>query len=303
MSRKKTHEEYAEELANINQNITVLEEYINAKTAILHKCNLDGHIWAMSPNNALNGTGCPMCAGNLKKTTEQYIKEVKNINQNIEVLGEYININTPILHKCKIDEHTWMGEPANILHGKGCPICGNRRTSKLLRKAHDKYVKDVNERNPSIEVIDQYIDAYTPILHKCKIDGCEWMARPHNILHRNGCPKCRESSGERAIRQWLESHNIQYIYQKTFSNCKDIKTLPFDFYLSEYNLCVEYDGEQHFDPIDFAGEGQQCAQEKFKKIQHHDQIKNQYCKNNNIRLLRIPYFKNIEEELNNFLFI
>lgn len=303
MSRKKTHEEYVAELADINKNITVLEEYINAKTPILHQCNLDGYIWSISPNNALNGTGCPMCAGNLKKTTEQYIEEVKNINQDIEVLGEYININTPTLHKCKIDGYTWMGEPANILNGKGCPMCGNKRTSQLLRKAHDQYIKEVNERNPSIEVIEQYIDAYTPILHKCKIDGCEWMARPHNILHRNGCPKCRESSGERIIRQWLESNKIQYIYQKTFSNCKDIKILPFDFYLLEHNTCVEYDGEQHFEPVDFAGKGQQYAQEQLKKIQCHDSIKNQYCKDNNIRLLRIPYFKNIEEELNNFLFI
>ena len=63
---------------------------------------------------------------------------------------------------------------------------------------------------------------------------------------------------------------------------------------------IEYDGEQHFRPIEYFG-----GQKKFELQQKHDTIKNEYCKNNGIPLLRIPYFKydNIEEELNNFLFI
>lgn len=114
------------------------------------------------------------------------------------------------------------------------------------------------------------------------------------------CPQCNESKGEKKIRLWLEKNNIPYKKQEKFDNCRDIKPLPFDFYLPTFNIAIEYDGRQHFEPIEFFG-----GQEYFESVKMHDGLKNEYCKNNGIPLLRIPYFKfdNIEEELNNFLFI
>lgn len=88
--------------------------------------------------------------------------------------------------------------------------------------------------------------------------------------------------------------------QKTFKDCKDKKLLPFDFYLPAYNLIIEYDGEQHFDiKHSFSGE------DGFVNTIIHDAIKNQYCEDNNINILRIPFweFDNIEklikEKINN----
>lgn len=97
---------------------------------------------------------------------------------------------------------------------------------------------------------------------------------------------------------WLDSHGVKYMQQKAFDDCCDIKPLPFDFYLPEYNCCIEYDGEQHYRAVDYFG-----GEDGFKKTVAHDNIKNDYCKNNDIKLLRIPYYANVEEELNNFLFI
>lgn len=70
--------------------------------------------------------------------------------------------------------------------------------------------------------------------------------------------------------------------------------LTFDFYLPEHNICIEYDGEQHFKPIKIFG-----GNLYFKQIKYHDKIKTQYCKTNNIELIRIPYtkFKNIKQIL------
>ena len=298
-----TTEQYVEAVKNINPNVEVMGEYINATTPILHKCKIDGCEWEARPYAILRGDRCPKCTGNKKRTTEEYKQELANINPDVEVIEEYINSTTPILHKCKIDGHIWCAAPNNMLNGRGCPVCKFRKLSKLFSRTHEEYVKEVTECNPDIEVIGQYINARTPILHRCKLDGYEWYAIPYNILLGQGCPQCQESNGERLVRQWLESHEIQYTYQKIFSNCKDAKTLPFDFYLSDYNICIEYDGQQHYEPVDFAGKGQEWAQQQFEKTQYHDKIKNKYCEDNNIRLLRIPYFKNIEEELNNFLFI
>lgn len=297
---KKTTEQYVIELHNINPDIEVMGEYISARTPIRHKCKVDGYEWDAAPVSTLSGNGCAMCAGNAKKTTNDYEYELANVNHNIIVIEAYINSLTPILHKCNIDGNEWKASPANILHGQECPECVKRRLSKKFSKLHEQYVKDVSNINVDIEVIGEYINSKTPILHRCKIDGCVWMARPHNILSGRGCPCCKESHGEKQIRVWLNDHKIEYEYQHQFEGCKDKKLLPFDFYLPILNICIEYDGVQHFEPIDFAGRGDEWVLSQLKILQLHDKIKTDYCRDNNIVLLRIPYFLSTKEELEKF---
>lgn len=75
-----------------------------------------------------------------------------------------------------------------------------------------------------------------------------------------------------------------------------LKNIHFDFYLPEENICIEFDGEQHFRPIDYFG-----GENTFKLTQKRDKIKNKYCKNNNIKLLRIKYDENITKKLKSIL--
>ena len=291
----KSHEQYICELTNKHHNIKALERYNGALTPILHRCLIDGYEWKTSPSNILFGKGCPKCANNIKLTPQIYIDRVHKINENIDVLEDYIDGQTKILHRCKIHDYQWNVRPCSILHGTGCPTCGIEKQTNDRRKTQEQYEKELHTVNKNIIVIDNYISSCIPIKHKCLIDGNEWYGRPGNILHGQGCPKCKSSHGEKKVEKWLEEHNIEYNRQKIFNDCRDIKPLPFDFYLPKLNLCIEYDGEQHFKPSKFFG-----GEKAFKVRQKHDQIKNEYCKNNGISLLRIPYFKNIEEELNNF---
>ena len=308
MSKKKTHEEYVQELAGKNPNIQVVEKYISINVPILHRCLIHNVIWKTTPGRVLNGIGCEECRKekfrkSRCKTHEQYVKEVELINPDIIIIGQYIDAKTPIDHYCKKHNILWKAYPSNILRGIGCKECGNEKIRDKNIKLHNKYVEDLSMINTNIDVIEEYKGAHIPILHRCKIDGYTWYASPANILSGKGCPNCQESHGERSVRQWCEKNNITYLYQKTFNGCKNVKNLPFDFYLPGYNLCIEYDGEQHFRPVDFSGKGEEWALNQFKKTKLHDEIKNQYCKNNNIHLLRIPYYKNVEEELEHFLFI
>ena len=78
--------------------------------------------------------------------------------------------------------------------------------------------------------------------------------------------------------------NIKFEREYKFEDCRNKNLLPFDFYLLDYNSCIEFDGSQHFKLNEFFG-----GAEGFKKIVKNDQIKNEYCKNNNIRLIRIRY--------------
>ena len=88
-----------------------------------------------------------------KKTHEEYVAEVATINANIEVIDQYINSDTKIKHRCKIDQHEWYARPSTILKGTGCPICGTRAMVKAESKTHDSYVKEVALINPNIIVI------------------------------------------------------------------------------------------------------------------------------------------------------
>jgi len=88
---------------------------------------------------------------------------------------------------------------------------------------------------------------------------------------------------------------ISSLKEYKFDNCKNKNPLPFDFYLPEHNICIEFDGEQHFKSISYFG-----GEKGFKNTQKNDLIKTSYCKENNIKLIRINYleFKKIEEILN-----
>lgn len=295
---RKDHEQYISELQKSNSNIVLVGTYINAVTSILHKCLIDGYEWYAQPNNILSGKGCPVCANNIKKTHKEYVDEVAKISSHIQVLEEYINSNTPILHRCNIHNLEWKVIPSSIIQGCGCLECGKEKLRNSLIKSHQCYVEELKEVNPNVIVLEEYKGSYTPILHRCLIDGNEWYTTPTSILTGNGCPQCHESKGEKEIRRLLDKYGIAYESQYKFDDCKDTRILPFDFYLPDYNSCIEYQGKQHYEPIEYFG-----GQEKLEYIQKHDSIKNEYCKNKGITLLHIPYDKNIEEELNNFLFI
>lgn len=300
-SRCKTTEQYIEQVHKVNPNINVLGSYVNARTAILHRCNLHNIEWFAFPENILKGCGCIKC-GNTKiglknsKSYEEYISQLKEVHPTIICIGEYVNSSTPILHKCIIDGYTWMTAPISLVSCResGCPKCAGN-----LLKTHDEYVNEVTSLNPGIEVIGTYINARTKITHRCKKDGYEWDTYPYSILSGCGCPRCKISHGERKIASWLDKNNIKYISQKKFNDCVDKFALPFDFYLEDYNVAIEYDGEQHYRPVNIFG-----GKKAFEKRIQHDRTKTKYCRDNGIRLLRIPYYtKDIDEKLNNFLFI
>ena len=112
------------------------------------------------------------------------------------------------------------------------------------------------------------------------------------------CPFCKESKGERTIEKYLIKNNIKYVRQHRFDDCKYERKLPFDFYIPSLNTLIEYDGELHYKSVDYFG-----GDDHYNKTLIRDKIKDSYCKNNNIKLIRIPYWElnNVESILNNNL--
>lgn len=135
------------------------------------------------------------------------------------------------------------------------------------------------------------------ICNKCKQ---VFKQKGYNHLNGKGCNHCRRSLGEAFIQRFLTEHGITYEREKYFKGCKNKGKLFFDFYLPAYNLCIEFQGQQHYEPHFFMAllkKPKEEAIEVLKAQQHRDQIKRDYCKKNGIRLLEITYKDNIEKAL------
>lgn len=148
-----------------------------------------------------------------------------------------------------------------------------------------------------------YIHSQTKVCIICPNHGEFWQI-PKSHLHGSGCPKCKTSKGELLVEKILEKHNIEYINQKTFDDCKDKILLRFDKYIPSYNLCIEYDGLHHFQPVIFGKMSKNESYKNFKETQKRDKIKNNYCKNQNIPILRIKYTlspKQVENKILEFI--
>lgn len=314
MPRRKTHEDFVTEIKNKFPNIAVIGVYTNNKTKIEFQCLIDGclHKWLARPDNILSGYGCPECAKRKIsaariKTHEEFVEEVAIKNPGVKVLGKYVSDNTKIEFQCNNPGcgHRWFATPDKIIHAlTGCPECAKSNSAKKRSKTHKNFVNEVQRKNPNIEVVGEYAGVKTKIEFKCRVCGHTWLATPDSIVNGNsGCPICAQSHGERSITIWLKNNLVDFIPQCKFNNCRDIEPLPFDFYLPKYNICIEYDGVQHFKPVNFGGISDECAMINFKQTQLHDNIKTKYCTQHGIILIRISYLEknNINSILDNVI--
>lgn len=297
--RKSTTEKFIEKSNKIHNNLYdySLVEYINNHTDVNIICPIHGE-FPQPPNRHLNGCGCFKC-GKISTSDKQKIPLkvlLKRFNKIHKTkydysLVNYTNIDGLINIICPI-HGTFEQTPNNHLHNHGCPDCTKNRkstTEKFIKKAQlihgDKY--DYSQVN--------YINAHKNVKIRCKKHDYTFDIIPNNhihIKHKRGCPICKESNGEKIIRRLLEDSNIKYDRQKIFDKCRYKRPLPFDFYLSEYNICIEFDGEQHSNKNHYFNE-----RNDFKTQQIKDNIKTEYCKNNNIELIRIKYNDDILDKL------
>ena len=279
--------------------------YINNKSKIHLKCLTDNHIWYVAFFNFINSkTKFNKCSNNnsikYNSLTNDYvinniINKCKKLNYEIIEPFIYINNKSKIHLKCLNDGYTWWVSYYGFINNdNNCAKCSNNP-----RITQEEAEKNILERCKEMkyELIEPFIykTNITKIKIMCLNDDNEWYVSYHKFINqKTGCPKCKKSKGEITIESFLSKNNIYHIKQKRFNECKHINTLPFDFYLPNYNICIEYDGEQHFKPKKFYG-GDKYLNKRIKL----DKIKNNYCKENNIKLIRIPYteFKNIEDIL------
>jgi len=154
-----------------------------------------------------------------------------------------------------------------------------------IRKTTEQFIKESNEVHDFKFSYDKtnYVKNQIKVIITCPVHG-DFNQNPLSHLQGNGCPSCNESRGEKEIAKYLDKNEISYYRQHKFDDCKNIFQLPFDFYLPKYRVVIEFDGIQHYEPLNFFG-----GVEYFEKLKNNDKIKNDYCEDNYINLIRIRY--------------
>ena len=214
----------------------------------------------------------------------------------LSTIEDYDGVKAPLKFLCPTHgEQTIYLD--SLKNGCGCKLCGRQRMADSHRLSIDYVTSFVSSKNNSILLNpDDYINAHIRNLRvKCGTCGEIYVTSLKNYkwINTGKCPKCdqAQSRAENIIELFLKKYGVNFISEKRFEDCKDKITLPFDFYLPDFNTCIEYDGEHHYYAV--------FGEEQYKRTVYHDQIKDSYCKSHDIELIRIPYwnFNNIENIL------
>lgn len=271
------------EKANIKHNNKYcysLVNYLNNNSYIEIICPEHGKFKQLT-NNHLSGQGCPKCVGK-SLSKDEILDRCRKIHNN---KYEYLNIDIikkEVLINCEFHGHFFQKLNNHMNMKQGCPKC------KGLKKTTDDFIRQSIDIHGDVYDYSEveYILAKKKVKIICKKHGIFEQAPTHHLSGQS-CPKCNCSNGERIINKILSDRKINYKHHHVFN---DFTNYEFDFYLPEKNLCIEYDGVQHFKPVSYFG-----GLKSFELQKIRDEIKNEYCKKNDIKLLRISYLEdNIE---------
>ena len=276
----------------LNQYDLFLIEYITSKNIIAH--DKDGYKYKITLTNLL---------GN--KTPSKWMRNPFVV----ENLRLYLSINCP--------NYIWLDNEYKGIKAKYRFICLNHIEEGIqyntfdniinnhhickycsYEKMRDDRVLPLDEviqlcKNKNVEYYGRYTKNHeTYIQYYCKShpDIIQEMSLTHFRTSNVPCHFCNITSGELKIHEYLLRRHINHIPQYSFDDCVSINKLRFDFYLPEFNTCIEYDGQQHYFPVNFNGSNDNGISD-FENTQKRDQIKNDYCQKNNIKLIRIPYWE------------
>lgn len=310
MTKKKTDSEFKAQVEQIAKGeYSFLDAYKDARTKITCCHNKCGNVWEISPDNFLRGKRCPECQNesrilnrrNSLKRVEEIIRQKSG--GEFEYISGYVNSKSKVKVKHLRCGRTIVKPFSAFYDGITCSCektnrdivdfksNGDRIQCKAdFQRYIDKYVTG------EYVIIGKYVKSTKPILLKHVECGNLTEISPHNFKNGVRCDKCKSYKGELKIRDLLLKKGVFFEEQVRFSDCRLKKPLVFDFFLPIHNILIEFDGEQHDRPIERWG-----GEKAFRLQRKRDEIKNNYCKNNGITLVRIGYYENIEQKIKRYI--
>lgn len=238
---------------------------------------------------------------NLKRpTTEEnriynYHKCIELLQEKFDIIilaTEYTDIRQKIQYICNKHPQVLHTGTWDTLFRKMycCNLC---KDEAMIERAKQKFIKDMNKiYGDDLQIIGEYQSCYAPIQILCKQCDTLFYGKPYHLTEGHGCPKCTSSLGEKAIRRWFNENGIKYQDQYKIQGCKHTKPLSYDFYIPAKNMLIEYQGIQHYQPVEVFG-----GEEAFKKQQVNDEIKRNFAIDNGYNFVEIKYDENINDKL------
>lgn len=286
-----TKEKYQENLQKRfpQDDLTVLDPFTGASKPVKIRCNQCNQIFSYNAGTTLYNKKrthfCPLCNCDTIKELREACKQ-----EDITVIQSTPNVTDFWEMRCNKCGTVFKRLPTKWLK-KSCPECGS---------IHGAYTKEQRQEmidnafgKGEFEVLDTGgKDRNFVVRHKC---GYIRSTQYSNFIRSSGCPKCSGtmSKGEQKILNYLDSHGIEYVSQQKMGDTKQ----SFDFFLPALNVALEFNGAQHYKPIEIFG-----GEERFTQQQEYDLKKKEYCEKNNIILKVISYleYENIDNILDDF---
>lgn len=220
-------------------------------------------------------------------TKEKFVNGANKLHNNFYSYEKtiYFDCFTEIIITCPI-HGDFLQTPKSHMRKRGCKKCGLIRQSEgqiKLRMPFEKFIERAifihNNKYDYSKVKYGMTNKKIEII--CPLHGSFWKL-PHKHLAGRGCRKCSDSTGEKTIVKILNKNKILFEPQKTFESCRYKRKLAFDFFLPDYNTLIEFDGQTHYEDV--------YGLDVLERTQIRDKFKNNWTLENNIRLLRIPYY-------------
>lgn len=297
IARKKTTIEEVKSFCNEIGLECISDKYIDIKSKLKFRCPQCGETYLRNFDN-LKQRKSPLCSlcgrrNGSKKLAYTY-DDVKSFVENNEcklVSREYKNVDTHLLFICKCGntfETTFY--KFNKRTKRQCNECTNKRLS-ISNATPDEDIKNYIEKFDYTFIKSVLPGSDQKIFIQCEEGHEPYWTRFISFKNGKRCPHCYRSLGEEMISKELDKLGIKYLQEHTFENLTGIggKPLRYDFAILNKNnieCLVEYDGIQHFEPVEHFG-----GEDYFRIVQKHDSIKNNYAKENQIPIYRIPYTK------------
>jgi len=241
-------------------------------------CKLHGE-FLISPYHHINGSGCKICGGRGKYNTSDFIKKAKTIHNDYYNYDKviYINKDNLVIIICPIHGE-FLQKPHNHISGCGCPKCGGS-----LVKLDSEFINQSNiiHNNKYDYSLVNYKNNKTKVKIICKLHGI-FEQTPDKHLQGNSCPKCNLKSQSKLFDKLkINLNNVRLLWEYS---PEWLDKQRFDIYLPDYNIAIEYNGEQHYIPMSIYG-----GNIGFDVIKERDIMKRNKCDKNNCTLFELKY--------------
>lgn len=293
---------------------------IDSMTPIKIHCNCCNFDFYQTPKALLGGHGCPecykkanICRASRRTSPDEWIRKAEEKFGTICDYSEtnYICDRTQVTIFCKIHQGYFTQRPSTHLRSKyGCPICAKKLAAEVFKSNTEEFIQRAIKVHGGLYDYSKvkYVTNQTPVLILDLETGEEFWQTPNSHLSGAGNPNRYGSNGEFNIQRWLQKNNYDFEREYVLSGKiqgrnSDLVKIDFRLFVNGQEYWIEFNGIQHYEPnIDFYKFITHTSDIELQQIEYQKQITRdnnvrEYCKNNSIRLIEIPYTYNTYEKL------